>query len=251
MHLRSNPCQILAPQPIEGIDQEALTCLRKRSPALRLEEDKWRNTYQILFRSVLDADIPSPYYDYDSPTEESRRFRRELLSRIRRELFNVAEQENSEVEENLLRQVADIIRRCETELLEYLVPVPDTSSTSLRGTPSSQVGQGSDTAFGPTEGHTLIQHPPQSLTPELPAIILAELELHNAVMFLVTEQLESAAEPLTPRHLTQAKAQNLNTALEDPFQITLTPSEWIDWQAVFPSLGEPSGGATSPATVGT
>lgn len=60
MHLRSHPCQISAPQPIEGIDRETLASLRKRSPALRLEEDKWRDTYQLLFPEVSAADIPSP-----------------------------------------------------------------------------------------------------------------------------------------------------------------------------------------------
>lgn len=59
-HLRSNPCEISVPQPIEGIDRETLNRLRKRSPALRLEEDKWRDTYQLLFPDVADSDIPSP-----------------------------------------------------------------------------------------------------------------------------------------------------------------------------------------------
>jgi hypothetical protein len=59
-HLRSNPCQINAPQPIDGIDRETLMGLRKRSPALRLEEDKWRDTYRLLFPGVEDGDIPSP-----------------------------------------------------------------------------------------------------------------------------------------------------------------------------------------------
>lgn len=59
-HLRMNPCQISAPQPVDGIDRETLKSLRKRSPALRLEEDKWRDTYQLLFPDVSAADIPSP-----------------------------------------------------------------------------------------------------------------------------------------------------------------------------------------------
>jgi hypothetical protein len=63
-HLRSEPgsepCHLSAPQPIDGIDRETLTKLHKRSSASRLEEDKWRDTYQLLFPDVAEADIPSP-----------------------------------------------------------------------------------------------------------------------------------------------------------------------------------------------
>jgi hypothetical protein len=59
-HLRSAQCQVSAPQPIEGIDRETLKTLRKRSPALRLEEDKWRDVYHLLFPDVAFDDIPSP-----------------------------------------------------------------------------------------------------------------------------------------------------------------------------------------------
>lgn len=59
-HLRSAQCQVSAPQPIEGIDRETLKALRKRSPALRLEEDKWRDGYHLLFPDVAMEDIPSP-----------------------------------------------------------------------------------------------------------------------------------------------------------------------------------------------
>lgn len=59
-HLRSQQCQVSVPQPIEGIDRETLKTLRKRSPALRLEEDKWRDAYSLLFPDVAEEDIPSP-----------------------------------------------------------------------------------------------------------------------------------------------------------------------------------------------
>jgi hypothetical protein len=59
-HLRAHPCHISAPQPIEGINKETERSLKKRSPALRLEEDKWRDTYQLLFPEVSLSDIPSP-----------------------------------------------------------------------------------------------------------------------------------------------------------------------------------------------
>jgi hypothetical protein len=59
-HLRSAQCHVSAPQPVEGIDRETLQALRKRSPALRLEEDKWRDVYRLLFPDVAAEDIPSP-----------------------------------------------------------------------------------------------------------------------------------------------------------------------------------------------
>jgi hypothetical protein len=59
-HQRADPCPVSAPQPIDGIGRETLKSLRKRSPALKLEEDKWRDTYQLLFPDVSAADIPSP-----------------------------------------------------------------------------------------------------------------------------------------------------------------------------------------------
>ncbi|KAH7117684.1 hypothetical protein B0J11DRAFT_89705 [Dendryphion nanum] len=120
MHLRSDtdPCHMSNAQAIEGIDRNMEATLRRRTTALRPEEDKWRDVYLILFPETEETDIPSPYYDSSSPTEESRRFRRELLQRIHRELVSTAEHDTSgTVEQNLLRRVAGIIQRCETDIL--------------------------------------------------------------------------------------------------------------------------------------
>lgn len=59
-HLRLAQCSVTEPQPIDGIDRETLKVLRKRSPAFRLEEDKWRDVYHLLFPEVALEDIPSP-----------------------------------------------------------------------------------------------------------------------------------------------------------------------------------------------
>jgi hypothetical protein len=45
---------------MEGITREQLKTLRKRAAPCRLEEDKWRDIYRLLFPAVLEADIPSP-----------------------------------------------------------------------------------------------------------------------------------------------------------------------------------------------
>jgi hypothetical protein len=51
------------------------------------------------------------------PTERSRQFRRELLQMIRSELFLAAQQATGQVEEQLLRQIAGIIQRCQRQLM--------------------------------------------------------------------------------------------------------------------------------------
>lgn len=66
-HQRAEPCPVSAPQPIDGIGRETLKSLRKRTTANRLEEDKWRDTYQLLFPDVAPADIPSPCKYLPSP----------------------------------------------------------------------------------------------------------------------------------------------------------------------------------------
>lgn len=59
-HLRASSCPTLEALPVEGIDRETLDKLRKRTPANRLEEDKWRDAYLLLFPDVDPADCPSP-----------------------------------------------------------------------------------------------------------------------------------------------------------------------------------------------
>jgi hypothetical protein len=59
-HVRLQQCERSSPQQIEGIDRETVWILRKRTTALRLEEDKWRDVYQVLFPDVSAAEIPSP-----------------------------------------------------------------------------------------------------------------------------------------------------------------------------------------------
>jgi hypothetical protein len=51
------------------------------------------------------------------PTERSRQFRRDLLTMIRNELFSAARRASGQVEEQLLKQVAGIIQRCQRQLV--------------------------------------------------------------------------------------------------------------------------------------
>jgi hypothetical protein len=59
-HLRGEPCEVSAPQAIEGISREQLKVLRKRAAPCRLEEEKWRDVYRLLYPTVLETEIPSP-----------------------------------------------------------------------------------------------------------------------------------------------------------------------------------------------
>jgi hypothetical protein len=69
-HSRLAQCYISAPKPIEGIDHKTREALRKRSPALRLEEDKWRDVYHLLFPEVALVDILSPYSTSNCTTRD-------------------------------------------------------------------------------------------------------------------------------------------------------------------------------------
>ncbi|KAF1830104.1 hypothetical protein BDW02DRAFT_573353 [Decorospora gaudefroyi] len=139
-HVRLQQCQRSSPQQIEGIDRETVWTLRKRTTALRLEEDKWRDVYQVLFPDIAAADIPSPFYDCDSPSEASRRFRRELLRRVQQELLVEAGQVPGHVEQQILQRVAHIIRRCEHDLLNQARPPPTPSFNSDRRSSASSLG---------------------------------------------------------------------------------------------------------------
>ncbi|KAH7392783.1 hypothetical protein BKA66DRAFT_411433 [Pyrenochaeta sp. MPI-SDFR-AT-0127] len=152
-HVRLQQCQRSAPQQIEGIDRETVYILRRRTTALRLEEDKWRDVYHVLFPDVPVADIPSPFYDCDSPSETSRRFRRELLRRVQEELLRTAEQLPGPVEPQLLRLVANIIRTCENELLHPMEPsIANALPSDRRTSNSSTASAGS---LVPSLQHTM------------------------------------------------------------------------------------------------
>ncbi|KAF1938827.1 hypothetical protein EJ02DRAFT_270547 [Clathrospora elynae] len=147
-HVRLQQCQRSLPQQIEGIDRDTVWTLRKRTTALRLEEDKWRDVYQVLFPDVSAADIPSPFYDCDSPSEASRRFRRELLRRVHEELLIEVGQVPGPIEQQLLQRVAQIIRRCEHELLSQGQPSPTLGFCSDRRASNSSIASVGSVAAG-------------------------------------------------------------------------------------------------------
>lgn len=172
-HVRLQQCQRSAPQQMDGIDRETVWTLRKRTTAFRLEEDKWRDVYHVLFPDVVDGDIPSPFYDCDSPSESSRRFRRNLLRRVQAELFAEAEQMPGPVEQRLLQRVAQIIRNCEEDLLRVDTFAADVQIPERRGSIGSTLSMLSTTSSSghATPAHTQPVHcPPPLFTHQLPTL---------------------------------------------------------------------------------
>ncbi|KAF1844509.1 uncharacterized protein K460DRAFT_309456 [Cucurbitaria berberidis CBS 394.84] len=222
-HVRLQQCQRSAPQHIEGMDRETTWALRKRTTALRLEEDKWRDVYHVLFPNVLVADIPSPFYDCDSPSESSRRFRRELLRRVQEELLITAGQVPGPIEQQLLQRVAQIIRRCENDLLNLPEPsienamLPDrlANSTSTT-TPSVSTDPHSHTHF------TAMSAPTSRSIPRAAPFNSATLEANRS---------NTATMQVRARYITEP-AVNITPVVWDE-QIYDTFDDGIDWDMVF------------------
>jgi hypothetical protein len=147
-------------------------------------------------------------YDSDSPTEESRRFRRELLERVRQELFATAEREPGPVEQRLLRQVAGIIRRCESDLLEsFYAP----AGPQVLSAPASRRASAIDISMddGPSQVRSQVQ-----------TSFDASME-------------QPQPEPVRPRgnaHDTGAAAAVAGWGDLGIF----SSSDWIDWNIAFP-----------------
>jgi len=102
------------------------------------------------------------------PSEESRRFRRELLRRVQQELMSTAGQLPHPVEHQLLHQVANIVRRCEEELLDPLArtsfDAPPLSSRRTSDT-SSLSSWSQHTPYHPNSIHYDLNNPRSSRLP--------------------------------------------------------------------------------------
>ncbi len=170
-------------------------------------------------------------YDCDSPSEASRRFRRELLRRVQEELLSTAGQTSGPVEQQLLRQVADIIRRCETELLQPAAQEP-------AFLPSSSVD-----AFASSERRTSYS----STTSAESSLISSSYHHHH---------LNPTSHSFSPLRQDSCTSNNLQVpqqhqygppaAVNEP-AINFGPVDWepsysgafgegLDWDVIFPSL---------------
>lgn len=168
-------------------------------------------------------------YDYDSPSESSRRFRRELLRRVQDELFATAERVPSPIEQQLLQRVAQIIRNCEQELLSAHATtenaasdrrVSTTSSASMMSMMSSseQVTPAHTPTFLPVEGSTI----PQQTLPRIYVETSRSLQIAapGTVHCGLTQYLPEPTVDFTP------------IIWDDPTY------EALDWDGIFPPGSE-------------
>lgn len=134
------------------------------------------------------------------------------------------------MEQNLLRQVAGIIRRCENELLNTLYPAQvalgePVMQASMEHVPGDANANHSSQTHGPSgprmAGSTGGLHPPSSTT----------ATIHRP--------------QLAPGNITQPSGQQMMQGQQylpdTPGQGSGLPwdsSEWIDWNAVFPPVPE-------------
>lgn len=170
-------------------------------------------------------------YDGDSPSEESRRFRRELLRRIQHELQTTAEHTNAPVEQNLLRQVASIIRRCEIQLLNDFYQAGTSLSTHLQGrppnTPPPSMPPNITVAHTTFPSHQSAHDYSEGLPPPPSPFTLSST---RGVAQSTSEFTSSASEQHSEPSYSSGAEPGVNVAFWET-------REWlnIEWNAAFPS----------------
>ncbi|KAF2828194.1 hypothetical protein CC86DRAFT_242906, partial [Ophiobolus disseminans] len=122
-------CDVREQVPLEGFDKEQERRLKskKKSQVHQTEEEKWKGVYRILFPDDGEADIPTPYIEYQPCTGQTGepsnvvRFqefsRLELPRLVRRTLEAVIEQEAQPLEDKMKERLVDIVKECQSQLL--------------------------------------------------------------------------------------------------------------------------------------
>lgn len=137
-------CEIREQIPLEGFDkdQERKLKSKKRTLVYQSEEDKWKGVYKILFPDDNEAHMPSPYIEYQpcNPVQTGEsgdiaRFqefsRLELPRLVRRTLEVAVEEESQPLEEKLKERFVDIVRQCQSQLIDmFQVMQGPTANTS-------------------------------------------------------------------------------------------------------------------------
>ncbi|KAF2736281.1 hypothetical protein EJ04DRAFT_551355 [Polyplosphaeria fusca] len=150
-------CEVREQAPREGFDkdQERKLKSKKRSQVHLSEEDKWNVVYKILFPDDDEAEMPSPYIEYQPPgavapqgetniTRFHEFSRLELPRLVRRTLETVVEEEAQPLEDKLKDRLVDIVKECQTQLFSMFredarFPHGDaTPSLALASSPSTQ-----------------------------------------------------------------------------------------------------------------
>ena len=128
--------------PLEGFDKEQERRLKskKKSQVYQTEEEKWKCVYRILFPDDGEADIPTPYIEYQPCTGQSaesssvahfQEFSRlELPRLVRRTLEAVVEQEAQPLEDKMKERLVDIVKECQSQLLSMFQTISGATYTA-------------------------------------------------------------------------------------------------------------------------
>ncbi|OJD38666.1 zn2 cys6 dna-binding protein [Diplodia corticola] len=117
------------PPPIEGFDKEQEVELRTRRRDKRsmTVEQKWRDTYRILFPHDSESTYPNPYCEHEQGGAPSTPYseelaqldayvRQELPRFVRAKLERTVELDNGHLRESLISQLVDLARDCQEEV---------------------------------------------------------------------------------------------------------------------------------------
>ncbi|OTA93975.1 hypothetical protein M434DRAFT_282610 [Hypoxylon sp. CO27-5] len=139
----TEPCALRDKEPIEGFDasQERKLKSRKRATNDPNEVAKWQAVFSILFPHVAKEDIPSPFYDYDSPSSETQNLPdslteceeyilRELPPRLRQSLRPEFDREFHIIEESLKLKAIDHVKMLLKEAFHEFRQVQQRRTTS-------------------------------------------------------------------------------------------------------------------------
>ncbi|KAK0614408.1 hypothetical protein B0T14DRAFT_570344 [Immersiella caudata] len=119
-------CEVRDVEQAEGFTKDQEKALRKRTKGLESEEEKWKETYRILFSDDPEDTIPTPYYDDGDTSWESRRddefdryeryLRRELPRAVRTRLEEAVASFSDPFVRQLRSQLVDIVRDTQAQL---------------------------------------------------------------------------------------------------------------------------------------
>jgi hypothetical protein len=179
-------CEIQEQMPLEGFDkdQERKLKSKKRSLVHQSEEEKWKGVYRVLFPDDNDAEMPSPYIEYQASSSSTsiqssniahfQEFARlELPRLVRRTLEVVVEQEAQPLEEKLKERLVDIVKECQTQLIsmfqdiggtvdasraKVMMPAPEIQQETV-DIPTDLPFQGFDTSYVVSSNHDPTQLP--------------------------------------------------------------------------------------------
>ncbi|KAI1340029.1 hypothetical protein F5Y15DRAFT_61951 [Xylariaceae sp. FL0016] len=126
-HLRADePCQKVEFKQLQGIDEVTEAKLRSRKRTVGDDEQKWRDTYLILFPDASRRSVPSPYHETNDPITLSRNIERykRVVKQVKKELPPLVqkrvERKFEKMSSDMLYNLNDIVRDALSEVFSGL-----------------------------------------------------------------------------------------------------------------------------------